>query len=405
MDVNNIDLYFLINSLAGGGAENVVLRLSRALNPKAIFLLERDVDYHVDGINIIYLSQHTKHTSPVLKTGYIPIYAKRLAEKVDSNGVVISFLERANFVNVIAKKLSKHRSIISVRTDPVSSHKGIRRINKLLVRFLYAKSDLIVSASRGIEENLVKLGIPESIVRVIYNPYNLREIKMLAEQNIDSVLSKAQYVINVGRLSYPKGQWYLIRIFKEVKKKFPNLKLLILGDGELKEYLVRISDGLGLKTYVWSRDEIDEGYDVYFMGFQENPYRYLAKAKLFIFTSLWEGFPNALVEAMACGVPVISADCRSGPREILAPNTDFRHQTDVPEWAEYGVLMPVFENKFLGPKDELTKRESIWADVVVKMLNDKYLRREYSKKAEKRAYEFNVDIIIKQWAKLLEQVV
>jgi len=166
--------------------------------------------------------------------------------------------------------------------------------------------------------------------------------------------------------------------------------------------LVELSEKLGLKTFVWNRDKLSEDFDVYFLGFQKNPFKYIEKAKLFVFPSLWEGFPNALVEAMACGVPVVSSDCRSGPREILAPDTDYRKQTTKPEWAKHGVLMPVFEEEFLNAEELLTEKEKPWLEVLKTFLSDENLRKEHGKKAKLRAQDFSTDKIVKEWLELLE---
>jgi len=74
-------------------------------------------------------------------------------------------------------------------------------------------------------------------------------------------------------------------------------------------------------------------------------------------SSSWEGFPNVLIEALACEIPIISTDCKSGPREILAPETDFNYQTSKPEFGKYGILMPVFDNKFKNTSEPLDERE------------------------------------------------
>jgi Glycosyltransferase len=193
----------------------------------------------------------------------------------------------------------------------------------------------------------------------------------------------------------------LIRVFKALKEKHKDLKLVILGEGELKDYLVEVSQELGLKTYVWDRDALSESFDVYFLGFQKNPFKFIAKSKLFVFPSLWEGFPNALVEAMACGVPVVSSDCRSGPREILAPNTDFNYQTKKPEFAEYGVLMPVFEVKYKSANERLEEREIMWVGTIDKLLEDENLRKNYSEKAKQRAEDFRIEKIVQEWKEIL----
>jgi glycosyltransferase involved in cell wall biosynthesis len=104
---------------------------------------------------------------------------------------------------------------------------------------------------------------------------------------------------------------------------------------------------------------------------------------------------------MACGVPVVSSDCRSGPREILAPNTDFRYQTDKPEFAEYGVLMPVFEVKFKSAKEPLEEKEKIWVEVIDRLLRDEDLRKHYSEKAKQRADDFKIEKIIQEWMEVL----
>jgi Glycosyltransferase len=340
-------IYFLLNSLAGGGAEVVAVRLSEHILIAKFILVEKDVKYQVNK-EVIFLSGHSIKTNSILKTLCIPLYAYELSKKVEYNSIIISFLERANFVNIVSKFFKKHIAIISVRTNLNTSRTGIKSLNNYLVKILYPKADLIIAVSYGVKQSLINLGIEKEKIKVIYNPYPIDEIRELANEPLGSYeeIFKHPVLITAGRLIKPKGQWYLLRVFKALKEKHEDLELVILGEGELKDYLVKLSEELGLKTYVWDRDELSGSFDVYFLGFQKNPFKFIARSKLFVFPSLWEGFPNALVEAMACGVPVVSSDYRSGPREILAPNTDFNYQTQKPEFAEYGVLMPVFEIKY-----------------------------------------------------------
>jgi glycosyltransferase involved in cell wall biosynthesis len=238
---------------------------------------------------------------------------------------------------------------------------------------------------------------------VIYNPYPIDEIGELANESLGSYeeIFKEPILITAGRLTKQKGQWYLLRVFKALKEKHKDLKLVILGEGELKDYLVKLSEELGLKTYVWDRDALSESFDVYFLGFQKNPFKLIARSKLFVFPSLWEGFPNALVEAMACGVCVVSSDCRSGPREILAPNTDFNYQTQKPEFAEYGVLIPVFEVKYKSAEEPLGEKEIMWVETIDKLLEDESLRKNYSEKAKQRAEDFSIEKIVQEWKEIL----
>jgi glycosyltransferase involved in cell wall biosynthesis len=398
----NNHVAFLINSLAGGGAEKVAIRLSEHLPMSAFILLERDVKYKTDK-PIFFLSNHSTKTSPIIKTLSIITYAYKLSRFLEKTSLVVSFLERANFVNIISKLFKKHRAIISVRMDQQTGHVGLRKLNKLLVRILYPKADLIIAVSHGVKHSLINLGIEEEKIKVIYNPYPIDEIGELAKEPLGSYeeIFKEPALITAGRLTKPKGQWYLLRVFKALKEKHKDLKLVILGEGELKDYLVKLSEELGLKTYVWDRDALSESFDVYFLGFQKNPFKLIARSKLFVFPSLWEGFPNALVEAMACGVCVVSSDCRSGPREILAPNTDFNYQTQKPEFAEYGVLMPVFEIKYKSANEPLEEREIMWVETIDKLLEDESLRKNYSEKAKQRAEDFSIEKIVQEWKEIL----
>ncbi|MDY7021440.1 MAG: glycosyltransferase, partial [Cyanobacteriota bacterium] len=173
-----------------------------------------------------------------------------------------------------------------------------------------------------------------------------------------------------------------------------------------KSYLLNLSKEHNLKVFsIWDSHikEIDH-YDIFFLGFQKNPFKYIAKSTVFAFPSLWEGFPNALVEAMICKTPVMASDCKSGPREILAPNTDYHSNPDSVELAKYGVLMPVCDGRFFSAEDPLTMEENIWAEALIKFLNDENLRESYRKSASIRAADFSADRIIGDWLNIINNL-
>ncbi|MFN4320353.1 MAG: glycosyltransferase [Aquificaceae bacterium] len=395
-------LFFLINSLASGGAERVAFNLSKTLPIEKVFLLEKEVNYDLSQEKLSFLSDHSKGTSPIFKTLFIPIYAKRFASKVGKGDLVVSFLERANYVNIIAKFFSKHKALISVRMSQVSG-RSPRHPYNLLSRWLYPRADGVICVSKAIAEELNKhYQVPQDKLKVIYNPIYTEEVQALAKEDVGeySKLFLQKSIITAGRLTKAKGQWHLLRVFRELKEAYSDLKLIMLGDGELKGYLVELSSKLGLKTFVWDRDTFSEAFDVYFLGFQKNPFKFISRSSLFVFPSLWEGFGNVLIEAMACGVPVVSSDCRSGPREILAPDTDFRYQTEGPELAKYGVLMPVFDGKFKDV-EPLDKKEKMWLEFLVEFLKREELLKDYAQRGMERARDFDVKSIIKEWEKVL----
>jgi glycosyltransferase involved in cell wall biosynthesis len=122
-------------------------------------------------------------------------------------------------------------------------------------------------------------------------------------------------IIAVGRLTYVKGFDILLKAFKIVNNKIPNTYLTILGDGELKLELENQAKTLNINN------------NISFVGFENNPYPYFFYSDTYVLSSRWEGFPNTLLEALACNAKVVATDCKSGPREILKDN-------------KYGILVP-----------------------------------------------------------------
>ena len=413
-------IMFIINSLGSGGAERVVTNLCNGLvdYERIVLIFENIIKHNLDAQIISINSPATQNLFKKLlnfPVRYLRI--KKLKEEIKPD-FVVSLLEPANIFNVLTK-ISNQKTILSfhsnytatLQEDPFFGKGITKRILKifytLAFKTIYNRADLMVAVSRDVAEDLIKnYGINREKIKVIYNSYPIDEIRELAEEPLEAYeqIFKHPVLITAGRLTKPKGQWYLLRIFKALKEKHKDLKLVILGEGELKEYLVGLSEHLGLKTFVWDRDKLSERFDVYFLGFQKNPFKFMARSKLFVFPSLWEGFGNVLVEAMACGVPVISSDCRSGPREILAPDTDFNYQTQKPEFAEYGILMPVFEVKYKSAEEPLEEREIMWVNTIDKLLEDEDLRKHYSEKAKHRAEDFRIEKIVEEWKEVIYNV-
>ena len=400
-------IQFLINSLTSGGAERVAVNLLNELSKKkySIFLytLEKSKQYSIYN-NITYESLSNLPTKPrnFLKILYLPIIIIRyILETIRNNpNVFISFLELSNFINIfVGKILLNKKVIISVRTNllvryPRKTIYG--KIYNFFINHLYQKTDKVVVVSKKIKNILVNYyNIPKGKIEVIYNPINIQKYLKLSKEPMEEryykIFKDAFVFINIGRLTEAKGQWFLIRSFKKVVEKYPNSKLIILGEGELKKNLKNLIKKLKLEN------------NVFLLGIQKNPFKFLKNSDCFVFPSLWEGLPNVLIEALIFNIPIISTDCETGPREILTPELDIEEKIDYPYFGKYGILIKPFPRKYIF-KDlkemPLISQEKQLSDLMIKIIEEKNLEKKYSN-GLKRAEEFDINKIIKKWEKII----
>ncbi len=227
---------------------------------------------------------------------------------------ILSALKHANVVAVLANKISrgKSRLVVSERNYlTISSHRSILKRDRLLpffMRVAYPMADGIAAVSEGVAGDLsTAIGIPQKRIKVIYNPVDTEQIDKLSRLPVIHPWFESghyQVVISMGRLTAQKDFQTLIRAFAKIKERRP-VRLIILGEGELRRELTHLCMHLG----------VEETVD--FPGFMDNPYAWVRHAALFVLSSAWEGLPGALIQAMACGTRVVSTDCPSGPAEIL----------------------------------------------------------------------------------------
>ena len=372
----------LINSLGGGGAERVVSTLLNELCFEYecyLILLENNIDYLLDNrINVICLNEDV-NLSGIKKLIRLPFLAFKLAKIIKKFGFaqVTSFLYRANYINILSSFFAKHRVVISERIAPSAMYRNNSLedvISKILLKTLYKKADLIISVSKAIEFDLIEnfnIGVKQV---VIYNPYDIESINNKTNEKVGVDIDKKS-IIAVGTLCDRKNQQLILRSFARIADN--DYVLYLLGKGENEDKLKVLARELGIAKRV------------VFLGFDNNPYKYLSKCSIFILGSNAEGFPNVLAEAMVCGCAVISTDCLSGPREILAPKSDIKFELrDDIELAEFGVLVPV--------QDEINLAKAI--EVVI---GDNELRGKYRQVAKKRANDFNIDGIIKRYKEVI----
>ena len=196
---------------------------------------------------------------------------------------------------------------------------------------IYRGADSLIAVSHGVAADLASIaGVPVESINVIHNPVITPRLLSLAREAVDHPwLSdpSTPVVVGIGRLGNQKNFGLLIRAFARVRAQRP-CRLMILGEGRHRARLERLIHALGLAAHVAMP------------GFMENPYAVLARARLFVLSSLWEGSPNVLTEALALGVPVVATDCPSGPREMLG---DGRYGALVPLGDEDGLARAMLE--------------------------------------------------------------
>jgi len=382
-----------VSKLAGGGAERVASDLSLNLPDDiecTIVLLEDNIEYPYRG-NLKVLKTITVSKFNVFVRFwniFSRLFQFRKIVRQEKPDWIIAFSPALCLLSGFVYK----KTIATVHCQHNINDSTF--IEKKKIRHAHRVTQKVVAVSKGVKADLREnFGINKDI-EVLYNPLDLASIKELSEQPLGAVFSEwvndnLPLFITAGRMGRQKGQWHLLRAFAKVRKS-RKCQLVILGQGILEDKLKKLARDL----------EVDDS--VLFLGFQSNPFTYLSRADVFVFTSLWEGFGKVITEAMACGLPVISTDCRSGPREILAPETDFRKEAKEVEYGKYGVLTPVPDGVFYRAGDVLTIAEERLADAMLDLITDKEKRESYALLSRRRAEDFAVEQWIEQWLKVLE---
>jgi glycosyltransferase involved in cell wall biosynthesis len=238
---------------------------------------------------------------------------------------MVSALSQANVNAVLARWASRADTRIVLSTQnflSVEARNGRSLKLKAMpyfVRAFFPHADVVAGNSTGVSDDLAELvGMPRARVPVLYNAVVSNSTLSRSHESVDHpwfVAGQPPVILTVGRLHPQKDHTTLLKAFAQVRSRI-SARLMILGEGELRPELETLAASLNLSD------------DVSMPGFVENPYAYMARAGVFALSSRWEGLPTVLIEAMACGAPVVSTDCPSGPREIL-------------DGGRYGALVPM----------------------------------------------------------------
>jgi len=321
---------FFLAHLKAGGAERVMITVANyvaACGYAVSMVLVRKEGELLDNVSdkVEVIDLQSKRMLTVL-----PKLVKYL--KNTEPDVLISTLDYANVTALIAKKIARVPTKIVIRiANTISLTFQQKKINvwlsKLLAPHTYSWANVIIAVSKGVKEDLLAtISLPEDKIHVIYNPVIRDEIFKKAHQPLDHVWLKDRdvpLILCVGRLWEQKDFPNVLKALKILLSEGIETRLLILGEGPERPHLEKLIDEAGLSEYVA------------LPGFADNPYAYMQHADVYVLASRFEGLPNALIEAMALGCPVVSTDCPSGPNEIL-------------DGGKYGYLTPVGDSLALA---------------------------------------------------------
>ncbi|MCE8038924.1 glycosyltransferase [Halomonas sp. MCCC 1A11062] len=362
---------FFLPSLRGGGAERVMVTVANVLASKGF-----DVDLVVCQLEGPYLNNVSPQVNVVsLQVGRVVLGLPKLIRYliITRPLVVLSTLVHANVTMSLAHMVSLSSSTLVLRDANVvhagnSSSVSMYIVN-LASRFFYRRADKIIAVSQAVKDSLVKYRkVLIEDINIAYNPVVDDELKTQSyllpehswwsnEANLtNGCVKRAPIILAAGRLAYAKGFDVLIEAF--AKLNIDNARLVILGEGHCLKDLLALSDRLGV------------GARVSLPGFEKNPFSFMRHSDLFVLSSRWEGLPNTLIQAMACGTPVISTDCPGGSREIL-------------EGGKWGRLVPVDDSEALA----LAMHQSLEA--------------EDHPDVTRRAQDFSVDAAVERYMEIM----
>jgi glycosyltransferase involved in cell wall biosynthesis len=376
--LGRLRVLFFTSTLGGGGAEKHLLRIANHLDREkfdvSLALAKQCGEFESAlsaDVRKYHLSRRGAGSTTVRM--FQAIQPLRQVIRRERPDLIFSVIDIANLVSVTAVRGVENRPkiVLGVQTPPTIAYGHSRHpVSKLMLRLiprLYPKADQIVALSKGVAADLASLspGTRERIT-VIYNAGVEAEVLKKARERVPAnELPDAPLVVACGRLKALKGFSTLLDALAVVRKFVP-AHLWIVGEGEQRRFLEKKINRLGLKDCVR------------LVGFQQNPFKYMAAADLFVLSSLFEGFGNVIVEAMACGAPVVATDCPFGPGEIIADG-------------ENGLLVQPASATAL-------------ADGILRVLRDEELKQRLARAGRVRSHDFDARAITRAYEELFLRV-
>lgn len=348
-----------------GGVERMIVNLCTGFSQRGYqvdLLLIKDKSDHLvhlpDDVNVIRLG--TKHA-------YSSLWRLVKYLREERPDALLSAKERANRIALLARKLSGVNIPTGVRlgTTVSAALAGKSHLRRFFwfwpMKLTYKHADVVIPVSQGVADDVIRItGVDSNRVKVIRNPVISPRMFELSRQPLSHPEwfdGTTPTLVAAGRFTRQKDFKTLIRALKQITLEFP-CRLVILGEeGGLREQYNKLATELGIQRYLLMP------------GFAKNPYPAISHADCFVLSSLWEGSPNVLTEALALGTPVVATDCPSGPAEILQQGV-------------YGPLVP------MGDAEAM-------AQAIIEVLNNPHPSKFLQRASEEYTIDRSVDDYLK----------
>lgn len=365
----------------GGGSEKVMANLTVALHDRFEFIIVTPDLVSRDDHAFPYMGKliqaDMKWNEPagnilerLVKLAHRAARLRRIILQEGPDIVLSNFTYMWHAAVCMLKLLGLIRAKVVLRfANPVSLDLNQRgRTYRLMTWLAVRVADRVIANSQGLTEDVIEfLGVSRRKAGAIPNPIPISKIIAFSEEPVAEGIfkSEAPVLLSVGRLAAQKNQSVLIRAFARVQPQTGS-KLALIGIGPLEQDLRELAQRLGLAEHI------------IFLGWQENPYKFMRRATGLVLSSDYEGFPSALVESMACGCPVIATDCPYGPAEIL-------------EKGKYGLLVPVGDEEAL-------------AGAMLHLLTESSMREDLAKAGQERAQAYNANVCVEKYVNLFAEL-
>ncbi len=399
----------LSTALSGGGAEQVTRSLAENLPGSVCVVFENNqgiipTDYR---LHTLPCRQYYKRSARLVFNIFrlACIQWLKLRYRPD---ITISHLEGPNFANLLTLKGGERVIVVhnSIKKNYCQDGEAIDRLKTGLVRSLYSRADQVVVVAPDISAELSNdYGVDQKRIRYIPNPVDVAWIK---KQSVKSFgdwrddLLKLPFLINVASLTKQKNHELLIRCFHALSDDYPDLRLFLLGKGGQEEAIRSLCTDLGLIIFEQAAANENINARVFLLGFQANPYPFIANSKIFLLPSLWEGLPISMLEAMSLRKPLIVSDCSPTIRQtLLSGGSATVDNVLVPKegiMGRCGCLMRLFKKP--ADPDTITT----WTQATRALLDNPALSQQCENNATTLSKEYDIANTLRYWRELVTQL-